>query len=259
MNCPIWYLTPMVRTSNTLKLHSMIVWGCLSIFLAILILLGSCVPVQPLIMLPNNWDLPKSSKNIKTTSKYIFLASKCPYQLSKNDRNTHNPRAKFFFEVCIGFRVTLGSFKVYELELEIFLFFGHSNTISSIWKIAKNDIWTCKNDKTWQWCGSSTNIWIPKNPKSIRNEIYDAPVDFVYSYIPNKSHMLILQPQTSDRMSKLRFFVHSLLERFFGERNFKSVKQGQSVQKSRKSGFRVSMHRIRRKFRRTPSDHQKND
>jgi len=50
--------------------------------------------------------------------------------------------------------------------------------------------------------------------------------------------MLILQPQTSEKMSKLRFFVHPFLERFFGGRNFKSAKQGQSVQKSRKSGFR---------------------
>merc|ERR1712045_1098430 len=106
--------------------------GCLSSFLVILIFLGSCAPLQPLITLPNNCDLPKSSKNMKNTSKYVFLASKCPKQLSKSGRNTHNPCAKHFFEVCIGFRATLGHIKVYKLDFEIFMIFGHSNTISSI-------------------------------------------------------------------------------------------------------------------------------
>merc|ERR1711997_403470 len=71
---------------------------------------GSCAPLQPLITLPNNWDLPKSSKNMKNTSKYVFLASKCPEQLSKNGRNTHNACAKHFFEARIGFKATLGPF-----------------------------------------------------------------------------------------------------------------------------------------------------
>ena len=127
----------MVRTPNTSKWHSMIVWGCLSPFLAILIFLGSCARLQPLITLPNNWDLPKSSKNMKNTSKYVFLASKCPEQLPKSGRNTHNPCAKHFFEVRIGFRATLGQFKLYKLDFEIFMIFGHSDTISSIWKSLK--------------------------------------------------------------------------------------------------------------------------
>jgi len=142
----------MVRTPNTLKWHSMIVWVCLSPFLAILIFLGSCAPLQSLITLPNNWDLPKSSKNMKNTSKYVFLASKCCEQLSKSGRNTHNPCAKHFFEVCIGFRATLGHIKVYKLDFEIFMIFGHSDTISSIWKSLffhhfwwKNSIWALRN------------------------------------------------------------------------------------------------------------------
>ena len=37
---------------------------------------GFLCPQQPMITQPNNWDLPKSSKNMKDTSKYVFLASK---------------------------------------------------------------------------------------------------------------------------------------------------------------------------------------
>ena len=74
---------------------------------------------------------------MKNTSKYVFLASKCCEKLSKSGRNTHNPCAKHFFEVCIGFRATLGPFKVYKLDFEIFVIFGHSDTISSIWKSLK--------------------------------------------------------------------------------------------------------------------------
>merc|ERR1712079_156808 len=79
--------------------------------------------LQPLFTLPNNCDLQKSSKNIKNTSKYVFLASKCCEQLSKSGRNTHNPCAKHFFEARIGFRATLGPFKVYKLDFEIFMIF----------------------------------------------------------------------------------------------------------------------------------------
>ena len=62
----------MVRIPNTLIWHSMIVWGCLSSFLAIFIFLGSCAPVQPLFTLPDNWDLPKSSKNMKIRQNTCF-------------------------------------------------------------------------------------------------------------------------------------------------------------------------------------------
>ena len=66
---------------------------------------------------------------MKNTSKYVFLASKCPEQLSKSGRNTHNPCAKHFFEVRIGFRATLGHIKVYKLDFEIFVIFGHSDRV----------------------------------------------------------------------------------------------------------------------------------
>ena len=66
---------------------------------------------------------------MKNTSKYVFLASKCCEKLSKSARNTHFPCAKHFFEVCIGFRATLGPFKVYKLDFEIFVIFGHSDRI----------------------------------------------------------------------------------------------------------------------------------
>merc|ERR1711994_568053 len=98
----------------------------------------------------------------------------------------------------------------------------------------------------------------PKNPKSIRNERHDAPEHFEYPYVPNKGHMLILQPQTSQKMSKNAISSVPGREVLFGGKNFKSAKQVQSVQKSRKSRFRVYSLRIRRKFRRTTSDPQKN-
>ena len=34
-----------------------------------------------------------------------------------------------FFEVCIGFRATLGHIKVYKLDFEIFVIFGHSDRV----------------------------------------------------------------------------------------------------------------------------------
>merc|ERR1712228_1056073 len=43
--------------------------------------------------------------------------------------NTHNPCAKHFFEVCIGFRATLGHIKVYKLDFEISVIFGHSDRV----------------------------------------------------------------------------------------------------------------------------------
>merc|ERR1711994_712561 len=49
-----------------------------------------------------------------------------------------------------------------------------------------------------------------------------------------------------------------VLEVLFGGRNFKSAKQCQSVQKSRKSCFQVYSLRPCRKFIRTTSDPQKN-
>ena len=52
--------------------------------------------------------------------------------MSKSGRNTHFPCAKHFFEVCIGFRATLGQFKMYKLDFEIFIFFGHPDIISSM-------------------------------------------------------------------------------------------------------------------------------
>merc|ERR1712038_838797 len=55
-----------------------------------------------------------------------------------------------------------------------------------------------------------------KKSKGIRNERYDAPEHFLYPYVPNRGHMLILQPQTSEKMSKLRFFVPPVLACFGG-------------------------------------------
>merc|ERR1711994_345566 len=94
--------------------------------------------------------------------------------------------------------------------------------------------------------------------KSIRNERYHASEHFAYSDVPNKGQMLILQPQTSKKMSKNAISSVPGREVLFGGQNFKSTKQGQSVQKSRKSRFRVYSLRKRRKFRRTTSDPQKN-
>ena len=72
-------------------------------------------------------------------------------------------------------------------------------------KIAKNHIWICKNGKKLQWWGCNTSIWNPKNPKSIRNERYDAPGHFVYTYASNKGHMLVLQPKTPEKCQNLDF------------------------------------------------------
>merc|ERR1711994_623712 len=98
----------------------------------------------------------------------------------------------------------------------------------------------------------------PKNPKSIRNERYDAPEHFEYPYVPNKGHMLILQPQTSQKTSKNAISSVPGREVLFGGQNFKSAKQGQSVQKSRKSRFRDNTFYRGRIRQRIVSEPQKN-
>ena len=92
MDWLIWHSRPLIRTLNPLIWHSMIVWGCLSSFLAISTFFDSCAPVHALVTLPNNWDLAKSSKIIKNhrkNTKKLFFSSTWPEQPKKNSQKTH--------------------------------------------------------------------------------------------------------------------------------------------------------------------------
>ena len=71
--------------------------------------------------------------------------------------------------------------------------------------------------------------------------------------------MLILQPQTSQKMSKNAISSVPGKEVLFGGQNFKSAKQGQSVQKSRKAQNRVYTVFRAQKSPGIDCDTQKND
>ena len=187
---------------------------------------------------------------MKNTSKYVFLESKCCEKLSKSGQNTHNPCAKHFFEVCIGFRATLGHIKVYKLDFEIFMIFGHSDTISSIWKSLfchhfwwKNSIWALRNS----WKRFLTFFKLDL----VRNTL----LCILSTHTPKSAQYWL-------RKIDFSIFAHVGVwwawELAFAGRNFKSAKQGQSVQKSRKSGFRDNTFYRGLIGQRIVSDTQKN-
>ena len=67
----------------------------------------------------------------------MFRGSKCCQKLPKSARNTLFPCSDHFFDCCIGFPIEFWLKKVYKLDFENFEIFGHSDTISSIWKSLK--------------------------------------------------------------------------------------------------------------------------
>ena len=54
--------------------------------------------------------------------------------MSKSCRNTVFGCSDHFFEFPNRFPIGFGHIKVYKLDFEIFAIFGHSDTVSSIWK-----------------------------------------------------------------------------------------------------------------------------
>ena len=66
---------------------------------------------------------------MKNTSKYMFLASKCCEQVSKSCRNSVFGCPDHFFEFLNRFPIGFGYIKVYKLDFEIFVIFGHSGRL----------------------------------------------------------------------------------------------------------------------------------
>ncbi len=141
------------------------------------------------------------------------------------------------------------------------MIFGHSDTISLIWKSLKITSESVKMAKNCNDGALARAYEIRKIQKV--SEMKDMmPLSILCTHMSRievtcwfYSPKLLKKCQNCDFLGTPFWHV---LEVLFGGRNFKSAKQGQSVQKSRKSGFRVYSLRIRRKFRRTTSDPQKN-
>ena len=203
----------------------------------ILIISRSCALVQPLLTLLNNWNIPKSSKNIKNTSKYVSLSSELWEELSKSVRNIHLPCAKHFIEVYIGFSETPGPIKVYKLDFGIFIISGHSDTISSIWeslKIASRHVKMGKNCNV----GGGARAYKIQEIDIISEVKVMIPLSILSTHMSRINTTCWFWSPNLWRNVEIMIFCVLLFGNICGGWNFKSAKQGRSIQKSWKSGFR---------------------